>query len=261
MLFTLYSLLSLCIPRQLATELSRLTEELRKEKEGWETSDWKMNDMIEKWWGQMMENEEERGKIRSRMEHLEREKRMEAVDQIKQARASFSKQQPQQQGGRGPQQSDARQNKAVSAKVKVERHRFTDSLYEDSTVENEWASRKEEMAETRRKVALSNQTRAEKLVEKVKELSLQSPPVPAAAAQEASVQQQQQHSTALEQYLSSTTVDPLTSDAQMQLVDLTAIAQPSSSSYAPLMNPGLLDQQPSPTKSVSFRFDNSSGQL
>lgn len=40
--------------RQLATELSRLTQELKKEKEGWESSDWKMNEMIEKWWTQMM---------------------------------------------------------------------------------------------------------------------------------------------------------------------------------------------------------------
>ena len=228
----------------------------------------------------MMENEEERGKIRSRMEHLEREKRMDALDQIKQARASFSKHQPQLQVGRSPLQPDVRQNKTATAKVKVERQKFTDSLYEGSMVENEWAARKEEMAETRRKVALSNQTRAEKLVERVKELSVESPMVPGASfvVQESSVHQQQhiehlqqnqqqhqhqnqQQSIALEQYLSSTTVDPLTSDAQMQLVDLTAIAQPSTSSYAPLMNPVLLDQQPSPTKSVSFRFDNSSGQL
>ena len=52
--FFYFVLLIELMVRQLATELSRLSEELQKEKEGWEGSDWKMNDVIEKWWGQMM---------------------------------------------------------------------------------------------------------------------------------------------------------------------------------------------------------------
>ena len=148
----------------MATELSRLTEELRKEKEGWESTDWKMNDMIEKWWAQMMgnlddrtsslfvENEEEKGKIRSRMNHLEKEKRMDAMTQVEEARKSILR-------------GDANHNRKSGSKIKFGRMKFTDSLFEGG--ENEWASRKEEMANTRVRVVLDKQSEAEKLVKKV----------------------------------------------------------------------------------------------
>lgn len=66
----------------MAAELSRLTDELRKEKQQWESSDWKMNDMIEKWWTQMMENEENQNQIKNRMNYYEKEKRLGAMAQI-----------------------------------------------------------------------------------------------------------------------------------------------------------------------------------
>ena len=40
--------------RKTAEELTRLTEELRKDKSAWDATDWKVNDMIEKWWDQMI---------------------------------------------------------------------------------------------------------------------------------------------------------------------------------------------------------------
>ncbi|KAI8850295.1 hypothetical protein BC829DRAFT_389720 [Chytridium lagenaria] len=40
--------------RKLADEVNRLTDELRKDKKAWEKADWKMNDMVEKWWDSMM---------------------------------------------------------------------------------------------------------------------------------------------------------------------------------------------------------------
>jgi hypothetical protein len=73
------------LTRQLAAELARLTEELKKEKQHWEKSDWKMNDMIEKWWGQMMENENNRSQYRDRMKEMEATNRLRSMSQLSQS--------------------------------------------------------------------------------------------------------------------------------------------------------------------------------
>ena len=83
------------------------------------------------------------------------------------------------------------------------------------------------MANTRVRVALDKQSEAEKLVKKVESLSIS---IEKKEAKPSDVQ------------ASATTIDPLTSDGDLKLVDLTAIAPPSDYS---------------PTKSVSFRLDNS----
>jgi hypothetical protein len=38
----------------MADEVTRLTEELRRDKRAWETADWRMNEMIERWWESMI---------------------------------------------------------------------------------------------------------------------------------------------------------------------------------------------------------------
>ncbi|KAJ3058129.1 TBC1 domain member 31, partial [Podochytrium sp. JEL0797] len=40
--------------RKMANDVTKLTEDLKKDKKAWENADWKMNDMVEKWWENMM---------------------------------------------------------------------------------------------------------------------------------------------------------------------------------------------------------------
>jgi uncharacterized protein YjiS (DUF1127 family) len=40
--------------RRTVEELTRLTEDLKKDKSAWDTADWKMNEMIEEWWEKML---------------------------------------------------------------------------------------------------------------------------------------------------------------------------------------------------------------
>lgn len=173
--------------------------------------------------GVFVENEEERGKIRSRMSHLEKEKRMDAMTQIENAR-----------------KSSAARTAHPSTRNKVDTMTFKDPLFDLS---NEWSSRKEEMAETRKKIALSQQAKAEKLVKQVESLAESDD----ASQHPAPPKEAYSLETAAKQSAAHTSI---TSDGQMgdlKLIDLTAIVAPPS--------------EPSPTKSVSFRFDNSSGEL
>jgi hypothetical protein len=54
--------------------LARLTQELKKEKQHWESSDWKMNDMIEKWWNQMVEKENLQSQFKEKMNTFKEKK-------------------------------------------------------------------------------------------------------------------------------------------------------------------------------------------
>lgn len=77
--------------RRTVEELTRLTEELKKDKSAWDSADWKMNDMIEQWWDQMIGtfyiNVGQEKKVRARKEHFkltEREEKAAALDTIAQ---------------------------------------------------------------------------------------------------------------------------------------------------------------------------------
>jgi hypothetical protein len=143
--------------RHLAAELSRLTDELRKEKKQWENSDWQMNEMIEKWWVQMTENEEERAKFKARMNFFEAEKKIDVMSQISQARKSFMSHHSNNAKDHIDQvERVVGQNERAKgiAEMEVETEKQLEGI------ENEWQIRKDEMLRTRKEISNMQKARA-----------------------------------------------------------------------------------------------------
>ncbi|KAI9331207.1 rab-GTPase-TBC domain-containing protein [Obelidium mucronatum] len=146
--------------RKMADEVVKLTEDLNHDKKAWETADWKMNEMVEKWWENMMGAEDSHKERISRLDALEKEQRARALRRIAEARKSFV-----------DHQSNAAKLHALSlAKVVgANRNDFESRLDQDvidarfKEVENEWLARREEMISAREELARLDHTRAERL--------------------------------------------------------------------------------------------------
>ncbi|KAJ3027429.1 UNVERIFIED_CONTAM: TBC1 domain member 31 [Siphonaria sp. JEL0065] len=147
--------------RKMADDVAQLTDDLKKDKKAWETADWKMNEMVEKWWENMMGAEDSHNERISRLDALEKEQRARALRRIAEARKSFV-----------DHQSNAAKLHALSlAKVVGANRRDFESRLDKETidtkfkqVENEWLARREEMMSAREELARLDHTRAERLV-------------------------------------------------------------------------------------------------
>ncbi|KAI8894406.1 WD40-repeat-containing domain protein [Globomyces pollinis-pini] len=153
--------------RQLAAELSRLTEELRHEKKQWESSDWKMNEMIEKWWSQMTAQQEEREKLKAEMNFMEQENKVDAMTQISAARKSFMEHQQRSnlQSVKNIERSIGQQSRSESRQQDL---KSQDGLFDG--LETEWAKRREEMIQTRKDLSDLQTQRLESLISNVEQL-------------------------------------------------------------------------------------------
>jgi hypothetical protein len=150
--------------------LARLTEELKKEKQHWESSDWKMNDMIEKWWNQMMEKETLQNRFRERMGAVEKEKKLDAISQIAQGntflqvRKSFTDHEELTAGANASHLA-----KAVAFGQHKKQSSVADRKFEKefSNLENEWEKRRQEMIETRDELAKIRASKGQKIVDHI----------------------------------------------------------------------------------------------
>ncbi|KAI8915528.1 hypothetical protein BC831DRAFT_432109 [Entophlyctis helioformis] len=183
--------------RRMADEVSRLTEELRKDKRAWESADWKMDQMVEKWWDQMMGKlcgvcpiacpstayplprrlirhqrmlgqEEARLATQSHLDTAEKEQRAAAMQQIADARRAFIDQQVS-----STEQHISSISRAVG-RNRRERDQAADHEQIDKAfkeVENEWLRRRDEMVKTRGELASIQQARIRRLVEHAEDTS------------------------------------------------------------------------------------------
>lgn len=75
--------------KKMSYEVKKLSEELKKDKRAWEDNDWKTSAMVDKWWESIMEEEAERSARHERINGLEKEERIDAMDGISAGRIIF----------------------------------------------------------------------------------------------------------------------------------------------------------------------------
>ncbi|KAJ3209747.1 TBC1 domain member 31 [Dinochytrium kinnereticum] len=147
--------------RKLADEVNRLTEELRKDKKNWEKADWKMNEMVEKWWDSMMNMEESHTERKARLDAMEKEQRARALRRIAEARRSFVDHQYTTTKLRANALARTVGVNARDIEVKADED-ILDSRFRE--IEAEWLARREQMISAREELARLDRSRLEKLV-------------------------------------------------------------------------------------------------
>ncbi|KAI9203502.1 uncharacterized protein BJ171DRAFT_509794 [Polychytrium aggregatum] len=155
--------------RMRTDEVSRLVEELRRDKREWENSDWKMNEMLEKWWSNMMDEQENHQLRKAKLDALEKEQRSRAVQRIIQARSSFVDHQ---------NSSITRHMANISKTVGFNRRALEFELDQAeldekfSEIENEWLKRREDMIKKREELAKLDQERIERMIKQAHKLGV-----------------------------------------------------------------------------------------
>ncbi|KAJ3294809.1 TBC1 domain member 31 [Borealophlyctis nickersoniae] len=155
--------------RKVADEVSRLTEELRKDRRAWESADWKMNDMVEKWWEQMMGEEETHAERKARLDAMEKEQRARAMREIAEARRSFVSHKKSTTQSHLSHLSKAVGTNQRSVDVEADRTALDVKFAE---VEDEWTKRGEEMRKARERVVEMERNRVERLVRNAKRVGV-----------------------------------------------------------------------------------------
>ncbi|KAJ3323251.1 TBC1 domain member 31 [Boothiomyces sp. JEL0866] len=164
--------------KQLAAELNRLTEEIKKDKKEWESNDWKLNEMVEKWWQQMSLQEQERNKTQERLNNFENEKRIDVMTQINQgtlrfdlARQSFFQSQAK------PSLHVEKIQKAVGQNIKNQKLAETEKEFSNAfkDLESEWMKRQQEMKKVRQELQKVKTKRVEDFINNYSKVGTEAP--------------------------------------------------------------------------------------
>jgi hypothetical protein len=131
--------------------MHRLTDELAKDKEAWESADWKMNDMIETWWDKMTGEDQYMHDRKARFDHLEKSTKTKLMATVADARRSLAKHQEMSTKAHVTHVS-----KAIGKNRLDYEHKQADKDVDErfTVLESEWMKRKEEMQKTREKLSL-----------------------------------------------------------------------------------------------------------
>ncbi|KAI8905481.1 WD40-repeat-containing domain protein [Gorgonomyces haynaldii] len=145
--------------RKTAEELTRLTEELQRDKSAWDQADWKMNEMVEQWWDQMLGQEKSRQQRRAEMDLAEKDKRAAAINTIAQVRRSFV---DNQQNATAKHISDIA--KAVGENEKTHWRELNQRDFDDQfqKLEEEWKERREQLILARKDLSEIQKNRMER---------------------------------------------------------------------------------------------------
>ncbi|KAI8607774.1 hypothetical protein BC830DRAFT_1157806 [Chytriomyces sp. MP71] len=159
--------------RRLAVEVSKLGEELKRDKQAWETADWKMNDMVESWWESMMGAEETHNDRLARLDASEKEQRIRSLKRIAEARKTFVDHHLNTTKNHA---LNIAKTVGVNRKDVESRLNETDSDAQFKQLENEWIARKEEMLSARQELSKLDHTRAERLIRHARDLGVPTHP-------------------------------------------------------------------------------------
>ncbi|KAJ3407502.1 TBC1 domain member 31 [Chytriomyces hyalinus] len=147
--------------RKLADEVSKLSDELKKDKQAWESADWKMNEMVETWWESMMGAEDSHNERLARLDAQEKEQRVRALKRIAEARKSFVQLQANNTHAHALNLAKAVGSNRNTLETQTDLETLDTQF---KRVENEWMARKEEMLAARQELSKLDQTRAERFV-------------------------------------------------------------------------------------------------
>ncbi|KAJ8324283.1 hypothetical protein O5D80_007475 [Batrachochytrium dendrobatidis] len=155
--------------RKMADELARLSDELKQDKKTWDSVDFKMDQMVEKWWEQMMGEEDMRQESKTKLGILEKEKRATAMRQIAEARKAFADHQIHT-----TEQHIASISRAIGhnrrSQAQAREQEEIDAAFKD--IEREWMRRRDEMVHMRGELEAVQRGRVEKLVRHVEDTAI-----------------------------------------------------------------------------------------
>ncbi|KXS18486.1 hypothetical protein M427DRAFT_211706 [Gonapodya prolifera JEL478] len=147
--------------KNIADEVSRLGEELRRDKREWEAGDGRMSDALEEWWTGMVEEEEAHIDKLRKLGELQKVDRVRTMRDIAEARRVFLEQQAQ---------NTAKHLSLLNRAVSSNRTRHAIEL-EDAhlhnriqDIENEWLRRRDELMKAREELRRTDKLRMERLV-------------------------------------------------------------------------------------------------
>ncbi|KAJ3223877.1 TBC1 domain member 31 [Clydaea vesicula] len=155
--------------RKIAGEVTRLSEELKKDKKAWEAADWKTSDMIDKWWAATMDEEALRQERNIAMNAAEKEKRAAAMDVIAEARKSFLM---QSLNNKSHQLNTIEKSIGLNEQNLNELQELEDLNSKFQEIEDEWSQRKEEMIRSRERLVYKESERIKSLVENISSVGI-----------------------------------------------------------------------------------------
>ncbi|KAJ3339257.1 TBC1 domain member 31 [Gonapodya sp. JEL0774] len=145
----------------LADEVSRLGDELRRDKREWESGDGRMSDALENWWTGMLAEEEAHAEKIRKLDELEKGERVRTMREIAQARRVFMDQQAQNTAKHLNLLSRAVESNRTRQAAELEGARFNMRI---SDVESEWLMRRDELMAAREVLRKTDRLRMERLV-------------------------------------------------------------------------------------------------
>ncbi|OAJ43788.1 hypothetical protein BDEG_27108 [Batrachochytrium dendrobatidis JEL423] len=161
--------LNIVMAKKMADELARLSDELKQDKKTWDSVDFKMDQMVEKWWEQMMGEEDMRQESKTKLGILEKEKRATAMRQIAEARKAFADHQIHT-----TEQHIASISRAIGhnrrSQAQAREQEEIDAAFKD--IEREWMRRRDEMVHMRGELEAVQRGRVEKLVRHVEDTTI-----------------------------------------------------------------------------------------
>lgn len=157
------------IKKKVTEEISRLQDELRRDKRAWETTDWKMTEMVEKWWESMVQEESSHAERRFRLNALEKTKRAQALHQIGDARQEMI-----DNHNKGTQRHVNLMSKAVGVNRRLLERDVDEAMMNTrfSEIENEWMQRKEDLNNVRQNLVQLEKMRLERLLKNIRKVGV-----------------------------------------------------------------------------------------
>jgi hypothetical protein len=132
--------------RKMTGEISRLADELKRDRQAWERTDWQTSEMVEQWWGTMMTEEDGRKDKMDADDALDKERRVKTMDAIAETRKAFL-----ESHMRNTARHLTTLSKGVGASteagIRETEMRGVEGEY--VAVEDEWKKRREELIEAR----------------------------------------------------------------------------------------------------------------
>ncbi|KAJ1562116.1 TBC1 domain member 31, partial [Nowakowskiella sp. JEL0078] len=148
--------------------VNRLADELERDKKAWESADWKMNDLVEKWWDRLIDVEEDHLERQMRLDARETEQRSKAILKIAEARKTFINQHI----------ANTSQNMKNFKKTHFSNNRSGQILFQQADlderykeIENEWLTRRSEMLKARAEISALDRSRTEGIFKNSKNIT------------------------------------------------------------------------------------------
>ncbi|KAJ3121971.1 TBC1 domain member 31 [Nowakowskiella sp. JEL0407] len=147
--------------RKSTHHVNKLAQELQRDKKAWEAADWKMNDLVAKWWDKIVDVEREHEDKKAELDASEIEERSKALNDIAEARKSFINHHISKTNDHMSTISKAHTINTRSRNVLLQQAQLEEQYQK---IEDEWLARRSEMLRAREEIQQLDKARMERFV-------------------------------------------------------------------------------------------------